>query len=869
MDRSSDTKTYLATLRTEHLQPEALARVAADATPLLCCSATLHPEADQSVYHAAAMRDDLPVWARIGLALHCAEPALIDDFITSKNKDLQLAVSDNPHLSEFQALALIAESDDTEVWARLGCRYLDSVTVLDALTSQKGRNSAWQSRVKSLRNPATAGKRLQNLLWDMEPRSEFVARLIARHPKCPLDLLKMLAFYLPEDVAQNPTYQQKLQNAPHTVEPAPFSKKRTNDFLNGAYAPEFLLNWVMDNDPELKNLRRCIHAPAVNPNKVRWLAVSGDANTQRKFVDWLGKRDYSEYEYHMLALTGSPSVKKALLERNVVSDALLIELVNDRAGAVRVLAREFAERRNLKIPLTKTRQKAPSKAERIEVAEKSTDPDELGKLANDRTKDVRAIVASNENTPVEALKELVLDADDSVCSHALRTLQDAPAVELEALAFQQQLQELAMNNQRIDQVRILAFYLLRDTSCLATLYTGSGSKLDCKVLQYCSDPNFIDQVLVLIRDGENPEVARNLAYNGHATLKQKLSFPVKLYPKLLTDLLLNTKDKAEIMTLCLKFREAVSEDPGIAGTEYAISHLKPEFSPCEILELYEQLEPFAFYQLAGRVLHTLSAEKAIPILKNLVRCERPTKGIADNPSYCLEVSNALRDMLVEAEEWYTLGDLFSHYQQPENVIEALLERPDTTLHRFIAKTQELSDAQVTQLLGSRDWLVRQALARYQNLTDKQLDALCRDLEIRVIMELFKSETICCDRLPTWVICRALSPGYCGELDEKALSLLKQRGIRHDMAYLEQTSALELFDISISTRKFNQLLAEHDIIELADGHNSYGQPVRIKRFARRSRHFGFNLSEKEWVFEPQFFPATFPELLEELGLSTAT
>ncbi|TCI03692.1 hypothetical protein EZV61_09105 [Corallincola luteus] len=862
MDRSIETKTYLETLRLKDAQPEELAKIAELAAPLFCCAATLHPCADRRALEAAARRDDLPLWAQIGLALYSDDEDLLDGFINSSDKNLHLAVSDNPYLTKCQALSLIANSDDLETWAFLGSRHLDSVEVLQALTCQKGRNSAWQARIKSLLNPCTAGKRLKELFWNMKPRTVFVARLIARHPRCPSELLKLLACYLPLDVARNPTYVEKMQNAPQSVGATPFSKNRINEYLGNLFAPAFLLDWLIDNDTELKNLRRCISSVEVNPNKVRWMVVSGDSTIQRKFVQWRAGREYSEYEYRMLAFTGGPGVKKLLVKWDAVSDALLLELVNDRSAEVAELARELAVQRNLKFTVVKSKKKSPNKAQRIETAINTTEPEKLLKLAKDRAKDVRASVANNVHTPVEALSQLAFDTEDSVSFPVLeRLVYFGPQSLIRSSKFQHQVDLMLMSQQHSLKVRSWATLLHKDTSRQAPLYSGTNRELDRLILSSCGAPHFIEEILASIREDSKPEVAKQLARNSHMTLEQKLTFPVEKYPDQLSDLLLCTQDKAEYMMIVRKFKDVVN----LHGITRVTSSEREDFSSAEIFEMYEEFQPNGFLALAGGLLHKLPPEKAVLIFEKLINLDKIS---VCNSAYCPEVSSALRDMLIDAEKWDPLCSLITLYPQPKSVIQELVEKPAPNLHACIALNYTLTEQQVTQLISSKDSNVREALAKKQSLSEEQLDVLCRDLEIRVINGLLYSDKVSSDRLPTWTICRAMAPGYSNEIDKKAQALLEERGIRQDMAYLEQTAVLELFDLAISTRKFNQLLAEHGVIELVDdygGYNNDGYLIKAKQFTRKARHFGFDLSDKDWKSQLQFFPVTFPDLLAELGV----
>jgi hypothetical protein len=241
VDVLKNEKSILAYLRLKIAEPKFLVQIATQANPLLCCAATVHKCADETVWNAAQKRTDLPLWAQLGLAQYSSDSALLKTYLSSKDFHIQRALCDNNHLSIEQVKLLAKNTKRVEIWAAIANRFIDNTEILNFIIALEGNKSLWLSQLRRCLDPNVTSSELRAIHSKSEGKTLVLSRLIARNPKCTIPIMRLSAYYLPEDIAQNPAYGLKLLEEAKKLKVQPYDDWKVEEHFTQGNGPEFFL----------------------------------------------------------------------------------------------------------------------------------------------------------------------------------------------------------------------------------------------------------------------------------------------------------------------------------------------------------------------------------------------------------------------------------------------------------------------------------------------------------------------------------------------------------------------------------------------------------------------------------------------------
>lgn len=877
-----DFSALLERLRLKEVPGNTLVEIATNAAPLWCCAATLHPSATQEVFSAAASRQDLPDWAKIGIVLNTADSEFIEAILAKNNKDLWLALSDNPHLNSEQAIRLIKTSDSEDVWCGVANRFIDEPSVIDTLINNRKKKSLWQTSLKMLLDPNTKANDLQKIQREVTPHGIVFSRLMARHPRCPVNFLTLFATYLPEDIKLNTKYALKLLEDPKSVRADTFGDWKVEEYLSSGFGYAFLYEWILKLDIYEEDVRRCISASNINQNKVRHLAVSADNDTLRRFVAPTAKI-FTEYEYRMLATIGNETTRKNLIKSERLNNDLLRELLEDSDKSVRIQALKVAKQRKLKIAsegavntqLSSRQNGLGNKAERMELAKETADMALLTTLADDKTRDVRELVANSEHVSPELLLMLSSDPDDLVAITAIRKLSDHGLTETEQHLLQETLKGILLNDKRAEKARITAAKYINDGALLASQFVNGASELDRAILKRSDDRALLEKAFFAAQRGDPNIKYGLLACNPHLSLEMKKAFPDKdAYT--IDELFRNLSNTEELIVLYQHYKlliESRINDSSwrrIDGSGWArkIKEKDKPFTNDEIMLLFKTLHPRIFCNLLGSQLTQLTLPEFIEVSKTLVvkvPDEVFSKLINWKSKYSESAVAFMLKLLIRRKSMSSLASIVSQYPIPEDTIEVLLGVDFRDIHHSLAYNQSLQPRHIDALIANEDVDVRCHIAGYQQLNDDQLRILCSDSSHRVSYYLATSEVLDVNRLPTWILCKAYEKVSRDEAIEKVRNVLEARGVESVQVNMTLPQVLAHHDIKISVQNFYKKLMDNGLVESVDIVVDYYGKVRKKCFTEEGVIYGHDTNDQGDKFIPVFYPYNFKELCENIGL----
>ncbi|WP_444932974.1 hypothetical protein [Microbulbifer sp. JTAC008] len=701
---------FLTVLRLAGADDSQLATVASKADDLLACAASLHPQAGEAVLQALRQRADLPLWARIGLAMKTQLPEEIDGLIAEGDYHLWIGLSDNPHLSLDQAMALMQKLPEERVLANLVNTYIDQPEAIDALSKLAVDKSPLATALKSLLKDTTSEKKLSSIHGSRKCRARVMHRLVARHQNCPEKLYRRYACYLSEDLAQNPAYSLAVLESAKPIKPEAFDEWKYDDYLDRGHAPEFLCDWVLRNG-ERSCQRKVIACSEVNPNSVRHLAVLDDSHVHRRFVHYRTIR-FSEYEYRMLARIGSASLRKKLVEEGYVYNGMLQELAQDKDKSVAKEAQKLARKRGVPLaaikPDSKPRKKGlGNKAARLELAEISQDFEILSLLAKDKLKDVRREVARRKDLPPDLILQLLDDPEEQVLYSALSQLCRRNFSEADQSRLQQRLLALVADIHKGEQLRRRAMENLPDPTAGDAWYGRENGRFDSAIFTITADSGIIDNLLFRLERGEkvcgwssvfnNPNLSLEqcdallLSFKRSGTPERELARLIRQHPNL--DL---------VVALIKKYRKLLDE--------YHFWEREQECSPEQVLALstdsdiplgtlisvwsdqlwklpepeYRQLFERALQQGLGR---RMSFDSNMPPVRQAFILKR----------------------LLEVNDDDLLQSYFYRVKLTEREVDNFLETGGEPIRHGIAEGQDLSDTQIRRIENDESNIVRTGL----------------------------------------------------------------------------------------------------------------------------------------------------------------
>jgi hypothetical protein len=343
---------------------------------------------------------------------------ILQSFLDSTDNSCHIALASNPSLTEQQQLQLIEVSNDqcrkvladtTEIES-VWCALRDSAPT----EKKKGKAATWRDSLKVLLDPKGTG--LYGLQRGTKSRQLFVAKLVARHPKCPEGFKGVYAHYLFDSLAQNPNVALQLLENPNAIRTEEYADWKLDKWLVDGIAPGHVVNFYLHSD-DIKRRRRAVD---------NWTACIRNVQPQVFYDDVLMKRKIAErkgntlFMFEILARDKKDTVRELVAKNKECPAETLVVLAMDKVAAVKVAARQ---NKNYKASLVKAisgnnkieelRNKGPKK-NRIRMADEAISVEVLMDLAGDKIEEVRRNVASNEKTSLETLFTLSKDESEKV-----------------------------------------------------------------------------------------------------------------------------------------------------------------------------------------------------------------------------------------------------------------------------------------------------------------------------------------------------------------------------------------------------------------------------------------------------------------------
>ena len=861
----SNEKSILAYLRFDIAEPTLLAQIAAKASPLFCCAATCHQSADDTVWQAAQQRTDLPQWAQIGLAQYSADSALLDTFIATKNYPIQRALCDNPHLNADQAKLLVKSTKRIELWAAIANRYIEDQDMLEFIINLQGNKSLWLSQLRRCLDPNVTSTELRTIHSNSEHRTLILSRLIARNPRCPIPLMRLYAHYLPEDITKNPGYALKLLEDPKRIKGRPYDGWKVEEYLTQGYGPECLYDWYFNQTQRHDDIRKCPRSRHVNPNKLRPMVLANDSPMQRRFIHE-GTQKFSDYEYHMLAYIGSPTLKKNILASELSSNDVVRVLLQDKDRSVVLAAEKMAKKRKLKLPQAsnqKTSEKPAkltlkslgNKAARLILAKESQETEVLTLLVQDKLPDVRAELAGREDTRPEIWLTLLNDPIDKVSQASFRGWYHRELNEIENAQAQIILQAIVSSTTRNRYLRSAALKRINDVAFTTPLYQQGNGDLDADIIGKTADLTLIENVLFAIERGDPKIKPRWLTGNPNISAEHKARL-LTVEPRLITSLIESYTSASDLFQMYQQHRSLIDT----YRKSIRFRRLRNiNFSAADIQRLYDEIMIDDFITLAAKDLHKLNDQAVINILQATIHHD-DFYSLVYNEKYSNTVQTALLT-IIEASASLELLSSFAHSYP----------LPQTLINQYI-KGEHLE--------------LREAIATYQALNDQQLTLLLHDEFEEVWKALFESEKIDRSRFPNWFLRRlaAIDYDYLNIDDESEALVIefKNRGMS-----LQQTNAnsgnalIKQFNAKVTVKHFKQLLIDKGLmkpltrdIEEDEWNDEESKiigkqtkTIKYNQLTPLAATYGYSCYEEyEEHCTIAYYPEMFPQLLTLLGIS---
>lgn len=827
---------WLVILRQPQIEPTQLMQVAKEASHLLCCAASIHPCADQSVHNAAYARVDLPPWAKLGIALNTHDPEQQKQLIAVKQADLTLALSSNNHLTHENAIALVKSTTNDRALANVANVFINDETVLQQIIVHKPK-AEWVTSLKICLDQKMKATELRKILNKRKYRYLVLARLIARHPNCPKGSYSKLAYYLPNDLKQNPVYSLQALEKARTAQASPYDEWKIDDYLNSGHGPEFFNHWIIDNDKELANVRKTIAAYHVDPNKVRQLAILEDSHTHKRFIHERSKK-FSDYEYRMLALVASPATIKQMIKSKPISKDLLMELTESKHKIVKMAARALASSKGYmekEVVKASDVKSFGNKAARLVLAKSTADREILQLLAKDKTRDVRDVIAGRDCTEEKVLLPLLDDPDKRVASSAFYNIKRRFKTALSTVAVQDVLKRRAMDTTDHQSYRTNYFREVEDVFFRESQFEGGKGIFDNIILEKTDDTSILDIALKALKKGSRKISKHSLVKNPNLPVNDFMAL-INESSYLLRDKLENTESVSDFLRLYKQFPEASNRLRTERGFRF-----RREFGADELELLYKEFKPVEFCSMVGRQLHKLREEDLISVLNELantssdafIRC-------IGNQQYTSAVKAHLLDIVISKNNHNWLSEYLYYYP--------------------------VNEAQIDRFLQSKSQDVISAIVSGQKLTNQQLQQLCKSSNNEIKQELLYNDELL-QRLPESFI-RECAHSKNSDLREYARDAIRERGLDNEIQEpVSATVALKQNDVDISVVKFNKLLMEKGILEEHQRESSSkpGTFKKSKKLSDNGSSFGLNNENDYGDYNVQYFPSKFPELLKSVGL----
>lgn len=846
--QSSRETIQLMVLRMRQLNPQVLLTISKEASPLFCCAATLHRSAEKTVIQAAEQRTDLPLWAKIGIALKSDNEVLLTKLIQSNNVHIHIALSDNTSMSRENTLALIKQTKKDRVLANIANHYIDDKEILQIIISHCDQHDLRLKNMAHLLDIKTKATKIQQVRTEFSRYFLVLSRLIIRHPNCPKGSFRSHAYYLPDDAKQNPNYHKLLKKGDEIIVPQADADWKVDEQLDSGYALEFLTHWINTRaSSDFTNKRKTITCKNNNPNEVRTLAIVDDSHTHRRFIHKMSKQ-LSEYEDRMLLYVASPAIKKVIIESYRLSEDVIVKLAHDKNKLVSMAAIKASKNQgfSINVQLDKSNLKnLGNKAARMELAQKSNDLDILKLLLNDKTRDVRAALAERDNLDFDSLVSLLNDTDDEVVKNSLKTIYYRKLEESQREQCQIYFQDIINNKNRGDNIQCWAFNYINDTQFIDAHYQSGKGLFDKTIIEKTANSEFIDQAIFDLIRGDNKFSVYSLSKNTNLNLQQ------------CEHLLAHKADVIELLISNISSIDDLLHLHKKNGSHFYTTDWKISFehrlecSQSDIQRLHKHLNKEDFINITKKQLHKLDDNVFADLLPTIYH-EDCFYNIIDNKNYSDRAKKILLDFIVTKNNSYNLFSYIASFPLEKQWID-----------KFINHKSEK---------------VCRALIEYQHLSKEQNLKICQNLSVDSLEKLFYYDKIKLQQFPDDllinIICRndddwnyndndSIQSGAIVELKIRDSSLPK------NCKPCTTTVILKQFEVPLSAVKFNKIMLEKNYLKISKRESAYksGKYRESKKLTQQALKYGYNSLNYNDDYTINYYPIFFMELLQELGINT--
>lgn len=381
-------------------------------------------------------------WVCDAVAFNPNAPAeLLHKLLDKSLPDRLLALACNPALPLELQLEIARVGDDRIKWQLADTAENEKVwqEILNNTPNQK--EHPWRSALAKALDPKTKAPTLNHLQRSLDTRHFFINKIAARHANAAKDLCSNFAYYLFDQLAQNPMRALQLLEDPQAIRPAPYLNWKVDQWLTEGTAPGMVANYFLEADA-LNNKRRALNCWAASLRLVQQQAFATDTLLLKKLAQ---RKDITRFVFEVLSRSDKPSVREEVAKNPACPGEVVHRLKQDKVAAVRATAAEHpaasvtlhATSAPNPETIAKLANKGPKK-DRIKLADRTENHEILVDLANDKAAEVRLAVAYNKFTSARVLEQLAGDADESVRSavayHDLAALETIKRLLLDASA---------------------------------------------------------------------------------------------------------------------------------------------------------------------------------------------------------------------------------------------------------------------------------------------------------------------------------------------------------------------------------------------------------------------------------------------------
>ncbi len=413
---------FISLLGDENTPADILAQLARHNDAWIRAGAALHRNTTADVL--CSLTSDTALVVKQSLAFNRNTPSeILVRLLEAGDKSLWRALANNPALPQQQQLFLVKHADEPLLQELADTT--DFEEVWRALSKTKARASSkkksWRDALKMALEPG--GKGLYQLQRGINTRQLFVAKMIARHPKCPESLKGYYAYYLFDSLAQNPAIALSLLENPQAIKGVPYADWKIEQWLSDGNAPGHVANYYLHSD-DIKRRRKAVTNHTACIDRLQPQVYVDDIHMKKRLAVRKGN---TAFMFEVLARDNKASVRELVAKNIECPGEVLVLLASDKNNTVKVAAtqnRSYAgnrseSKRKANGSESELRNKG-QKRDRIKMAREAKKVRILKDLAQDRGYEVRAEVANNGITPAAVLMQLARDESEVVRASVAR-----------------------------------------------------------------------------------------------------------------------------------------------------------------------------------------------------------------------------------------------------------------------------------------------------------------------------------------------------------------------------------------------------------------------------------------------------------------